>query len=168
MPRRRLFALLASAGMLAALAATPVAVGAAGGGDSASGNFTYFNSDVDFSARASNVDTNARGRIRVTITSSDPNDVYAADVTCMRVIGATATTPATALVSGSITSQPAGQPYMSLLVQVQDSGKFSQVPDSGFVSFFTTPSPTDGLCPAPFTFNNPLAEGSVTIDNTLP
>jgi hypothetical protein len=168
MPRRRLFSLLAAVGMLGALAATPVAVGAAGGGDSASGNFTNSNLQVDFSARASNVDTDARGRIRVTNTATDPNDVYTADVTCIRVVGATGTTPATAVVSGRIVDQPPGSPYMSLLVQVQDSGKFSQVPDSGFVFFQGTPSPPDGACPVPFMFNNPLAEGTVTIDNTLP
>jgi hypothetical protein len=168
MPRRRLFSLLAAAGMLGALAATPVAVGAAGGGDSASGNFAYFGYQVDFSARASNVDTDARGKIRVTYTAADPNDVYTAEVTCIRVVGATATTPATAVVSGRIVDQPAGSGVTSLLVQVQDSGKFSAVPDSGLVFFQGTPSPPDGACPVPFTFNNPLAEGTVTIDNTLP
>jgi len=168
MPRRRLFSLLAAVGMLGALAATPVAVGAAGGGDSASGNFTYGNEQVDFSARASNVDTDARGRIRITNTSADPNDVYTAEVTCLRVIGATAGTPATAVAVGRIIDQPPGSPYLSILVQVQDSGKFSQVPDSGFAFFQFVPSPPDTACPVPFTFNNPLAEGTVTIDNTLP
>jgi hypothetical protein len=168
MPRRRLFSLLAAAGMLATLAATPVAVGAAGGGDSASGNFTYFGEQVDFSARASNVDTDARGRIRLTVTNADPNAVYTADVTCLRVVGAIAGPPATAVAIGRIVDQPAGSPWLSIYVQVQDSGKFSQVPDSGFAFFQTTPSPPDGTCPVPFTGNNPLAEGTVTIDNTLP
>jgi hypothetical protein len=165
---RRLFALIASAGMLAALAATPAAVGAAGGGDSASGNFSDGFYQTDFSARASNIDTDARGRIRVTYTTADPNQVYTAEVTCMKVVGATATTPASAVVSGRIVSQPAGSSVMGLQVHVKDSGKFSQVPDSGLVQFLFTPSPDDGLCPVPFTFNNPLADGTVTIDNTLP
>jgi hypothetical protein len=168
MPRRRLFSLLAAAGMLGALAATPVAVGAAGGGDSASGNFMYGFYKVDFSARASNVDTDARGRIRLTDASRDPNAVYTAEVTCLRVIGATSATPATAVVVGRIIDQPPGSPWMSIYVQVQDSGKFSAVPDSGIGFPETTLSPPDGTCPAPFDFVNPLAEGTVTIDNTLP
>ena len=168
LPRRRLLALLTSAALVAALFLMPASAGAAGGGDSASGHGVQFGTTTDFSARSSNVNTDARGKIRVTFTNNDPNDVYTAEVTCMRVVGATATTPATAVVSGRITSQPPGSNIVSILVHSADSGKFSNVPDSMIVQFSTAPSPPDGTCPVPFTFVNPLAEGEVTIDNTLP
>ena len=168
MPRRRLFALLASAGMLAALAATPEAVGAAGGGDSASGNVNFVSSQVDFSAKSTNTGTNASGRIRYTNTSTDPNLVYTADVVCLEVTGATATTPASAVVVGRITSQPAGQTAESIIVNATDWGKFAQQPDGLFAFPSSAPAPPQDTCPAPFGFVNLVADGRVTIENTLP
>src|ERR1700741_4722882 len=116
LPRRRSIALLASAALVAALFLIPTTAGAAGGGDSAIGHGVQFSTTVDFSARGSNVSTDARGKIRVTFTNSDPNAVYTAEVTCMNVVGATATTPAAAVVSGRITSQPPGSGVVSIQV----------------------------------------------------
>ena len=168
LPIPRLFALLTSAALVAALFLIPATAGAAGGGDSASGHSTEFGTITDFSARSSNVNTDARGRIRVTFANSDPNDVYTAEVTCMKVVGATATMPARVVVSGRIVSQPPGSSVVSIQVHASDSGKFSNVPDSMDVFFFGTPSPPDGTCPVPFTFVSPLADGEVVIQNTLP
>ena len=167
LPRSRLKLLIALGALLAILGA-PASAGAAGGGDSASGRASQFGDQWDFSARSSNTNTDARGRIRITATTSDPNDVYTAEVTCMRVVGATATTPATVVVSGRIVDQPPGSFALSIQVHATDSGKFSNVPDTGNAFLSGSPSPPDGTCPAPFAFLSPIVEGSVTISNTLP
>jgi hypothetical protein len=166
--RKRIRFALFAAGICAAISLAPATAGAAGGGDSASGNVSQFGQTTVFSGRSSNVNTDARGRIRVTFTNSDPNAVYTAEVTCMRVIGATATTFAMAVLSGRIVDQPPGSSILSLQVHATDSGKMSNAPDGLFVLFSGAPSPTDGLCPDPLPFSNPVAEGQITIDNALP
>ena len=166
--RSRAPILLTIGALVAALAAPVAAASAAGGGDSASGQGTQFGTTFDFSGRSSNVNTDARGRIRLTNTSSDPNDVYTAEVTCMRVVGATATTPAMAVLIGRIVDQPAGSGALSIQVHAADHGKFSNVPDAANVFLSGTPAPPDGSCPAPFQFISPLADGTNTINNTLP
>ena len=167
MPKSRLSMALLLGALVAAFV-TPATAGAAGGGDSASGHGSQFGMTFDFSGRSSNVNTDARGRIRVTMTNQDPNDVYTAEVTCMRVVGATATTPASAVLIGRIVDQPPGQGVVSLVIHAADSGKVSNVPDSAIVGFSGAPAPPDGACPPPVQFISPLAEGEVTINNTLP
>jgi len=168
-PRRSRFSVfLAAATVALALAMSPAVVGAGPNTDTASGSGTVFSDQVDFSARSTNVNTDARGRIRVTDTGLDPNQTWTAEVTCMRVIGATATTPATVVVSGRIVDSPPGSFVQSIQVQATDAGKFANAPDSMFYQFFGTPSPPDGTCPMPITFTSPLADGEVTISNALP
>ena len=168
-PRRSPRLVLLTTGViLVALAVAPAAVSAGNNTDSASGRGTFFGTDFDFSARSTNVNTDARGRIRLTDTGSDPNRVFTAEVTCMRVVGATATTPAAVVLSGRITDQPAGSAALSLIVHATDSGKFSNAPDTISVFASSTPSPPDGACPPPATFLSPLADGEVVIKNSLP
>ena len=167
LPRSRLSIVFVLAALVAAFG-TPAVAGAAGGGDSASGHGAQFGATFDFSGRSTNVNTDARGKIRLTDTTADPNDVYTAEVTCMRVVAATATTPATAVLIGRIVDQPPGSFALSIEVHAADHGKFSNVPDAVSVFLSGTPAPPDGACPAPFPFISPLAEGEVTISNTLP
>ena len=146
-----------------------VAVGA-GTGDSASGHVTdRFNQQYDFSAKSSAAGTGASGYGKVTFISSDPNQVYSGDVTCLRVVGATTTTPATAIMGVRVTNAPIGSTIESLIIQATDSGKFAGAPDTIFAQFLSTPAPPDGACPVPFMFlGNPVIKGDVVIDNTLP
>jgi hypothetical protein len=143
---------------------------AADGGDSASGHVTdQFNGQYDFSAKSSAVGTDASGYGKITFIGSDPNAVYSGDVTCLRVIGATLTTPATAVIGVRLTNEPVGAPYQSVIINATDTGKFSNVPDTLFAQFFLTPAPLDGACPAPAAFAGFLViKGDITIDNTLP
>jgi hypothetical protein len=148
----------------------PSAALAAPGGDSASGHVTDLNDNQwDFSARSSGNGTDASGYGKVTFVFSDPNDVYSGDVTCLRVIGATLTTPATAVIGVRVTNAPIGSTIQSMVINATDSGKFSGAPDTIIGQFSTTPSPPDGACPAPLPFaGSPVIKGDITITNTLP
>jgi hypothetical protein len=167
-PSSRHLSLLATTSLLLALTLSPGVAGAASNTDSASGNVNFASQQIDFSARSTNVNTDASGRIRLTFTAFDPNQVYVAEVTCMRVVGATETTAATVVISGRITQQPPGGTAQSIIVNASDSGKFSNVADGAFAFTSSTPSPPDSMCPAPIGFVNTVADGEVVIKNALP
>jgi hypothetical protein len=135
--------------------------------DSASGHITIFGFKLDFSARSASNGVGATGSARVTLTISDPNQVYSGEVTCLRVVGATATTPALAVVGVKLTRVPPGATDQSLIINASDSGKFGQAPDTATTLFSSTPPPPDGFCPAPVP-GQPVADGEIVIQNTLP
>jgi hypothetical protein len=139
------------------------------GTDSASGKVNghvdIFN--VTFSARSTNVGTDVRGHIRATRTDLDPNQVFVGEVTCLMVTGATLTgTPASAAIFARITDQPPGSAFLSIAVLVTDSGKFSNAPDLFGLALLASPSPPEGSCGG--AGGSPVADGEVTIHNTLP
>jgi hypothetical protein len=153
----------------AALAVLVLGAGAASadhGVDSASGhvNNHFGEFDVDFSARASSVGTAARGRFRLTRTSSDPNQVFVGEVTCLVVEGGSAGTPASASVSGVITDQPPGSGATAFVMIASDDGKFSQTPDRFDAALYNGPP---ACPPVPGTLT-PVADGEIVIHNTLP
>ena len=158
-----------SSAALAALvfALLPAIAGAAPPGDSSSGNVTFSGVRIDWSARSTNTGLNARGNGRVTFTNNDPNVTYAGDVTCLRIVGATATTPAMVSVGVLVTQAPPGSFVQSLLFFGSDAGKFSSVPDTATWSTSSAPPPPDGGCPAPFA-GIPVTQGQVVITNELP
>ena len=151
-----------------ALLAWPAAASADHGTDSVRGNASFAVIDVSVSARSSQAGTDASGRITLTRTDRDPNQTWRGEVTCLRVIGATATTPATFYAIARVTDAPPGDPSMSIHAFGTDAGKFAQAPDTltGFTS--TTPAPPDGACPSPTFAASPVADGEVTIHNSLP
>jgi hypothetical protein len=152
------------------LGLTPTVALADPGGDSASGHVTdLYNQSYDFSAKSSAAGTGASGYGKVTLVYSDPDQVYSGDVTCLRVIGATLTTPATAVIGVRVTNAPIGSTTQSLLIQATDSGKFAAAPDTIFSQSYATPAPPDGACPAAVPFAGyPVIKGDITINNTLP
>ena len=136
--------------------------------DSAKGRVNYFGQMWDFNANSTATGFNADGTVKITTTNTDPNQTFWGEVTCLRVVGATATTPATAVVAGVITKAPPGSFASSFVINASDSGKFASAPD-GFTGFLSSaPPPPDGNCPAPSTFVSPVTDGEVIIHNTLP
>jgi hypothetical protein len=154
---------------LALLAFTPSVAVADHGTDSASGRGIVFGStQFDFSARSSSVGTAARGRASISFTSSDPDETYSGEVTCLRVVGATPETPAMATVGFLVTKAPFGSTIRGVVFSVSDGGKFSGIPDTfTTMTFSTTPPPGDGLCPPPPTFAGSPVDGEVTIHDSL-
>ena len=149
------------------LSVLPTLAGAAPGGDSTSGNVTQFGARLDWSARSTATGFNARGNARVTFTNSDPNDTYAGEVTCLRVVGGTASAPAMASIGVLITQAPPGSFISSMTIFTSDDGKFSQTPDTATFGFSSGPPPPDGACPTPFA-GSPVTQGEVVINNALP
>lgn len=150
----------------ALLALTPAVAVADHGTDSASGRGRVSNfADIDFSARSSSVGTNASGRASISFTNNDPDQTYSGEVTCLRVVGATTTTPAMATIGVLITKAPFGSTFQSFVLSVSDGGKFSGVPDTANWSFSSAPPPSDGLCPTPF--GGVPVDGEIKIHDSL-
>jgi hypothetical protein len=101
------------------------------------------------------------------VTNGDPNNVISGEVTCLRVVGGTGTTPALAKIGVKVTQAPPGDPTQSLIITASDWGKFSQAPDAANTVFSPAPPPPDGFCPTPG-FTAPVTSGEITIHNTLP
>lgn len=163
---RRLFILATAVLLLAA----PATVSADHGPDSARGRGTLFlQLEVDFSARSTSTGQSASGHATFKNTIFDPNATWRGEVTCLRVVGATATTPATFYLVARVTAAPPGSLDQSIHVFGTDSGKFAGAPDT--LEAFTDPAPPnpDGTCPTTFPFGSrPLADGEVVVHNTLP
>ena len=138
------------------------------GQDSASGHVrNVFSQELDFSAKATQTGINASGRARLTLTNSDPNQVFSGEVTCLRVTGPTATAPAMASIGVRVTNPPAGSSVQSMIIFTSDGGKFSGAVDTASVTTSTLPPPPDGGCPTPAA-GVTVIEGDVTIHNTFP
>jgi len=140
-------------------------------GDSASGNILNFSQEIRFNASSTNTGFGATGNARVTFTANDPNITLAGEVTCLRVLAATPTTPALATIGVLVThnNAPIGSfqsTVSSFIIFAKDSGKFSDIPDAAFASFSTAAPPPDGACPTPI--DPGAADGSVTIHNEFP
>jgi len=150
----------------AILAFTPSAAVADHGTDSASGRITIFGSNrYDFSARSSAVGTDARGRASITLTSTDPDQEWSGEVTCLRVVSATPTTPAMASIGVLVTKAPFGSTVQGFVFSVTDGGKFSGVPDTVALMSFGALPPPDGACPAPIPGS--IGDGEVTIHDSF-
>jgi hypothetical protein len=141
--------------------------GAAPGGDSTSGNVLVGTNRLDWNARSTATGFNARGNARFTVTASDPNQVYSGEVTCLRIVGATPTSPALASIGVLVTQAPPGSFVSSMIIFASDNGKSSPVPDTATVGLSSGPPPADGACPAPFA-GAPVSTGEVVINNELP
>ena len=168
---RRKTSLALAAAIFGALVLLPGIAAGDHGTDSARGRVNNLSGayNLDFSARSTGAGADASGRASLTITTSDPNQKYSGDVTCLEVTGATATVPATAVMSVRLTSVPPGSPYQSIIIAATDSGKFSGGADLAGFTFSTAPSLPDGACnPAFLPFQQPVADGEVVIHNTLP
>ena len=122
---------------------------------------------VVFDAQSNATGFDASGRVRFTNRSTDPNQVFSGEVTCLRVIAATATTPLTAVIGGVITDAPPGSPVASFIITATDQGKFATAADTFGFSLSTAPPPPDGGCSLP-SFTSPVADGNVIIENALP
>ena len=171
MNTRRVSLALTAATLLAALALLPSIAAADHGTDSARGNVNalFGAYALDFSARSTGAGADASGRASLTLTNTDPNQKYSGEVTCLEVIGGTATTPATAVISVRLTDVPAGSTAQSMIIAATDSGKFSGGPDMAGFTLSAAPSLPDGACnPAFLPFQQPIADGEVVIHNTLP
>ena len=126
--------------------------------------------DVDLSARSTQSGVDASGRATFTDTTPDPDATWRGEVTCLRVVGGTASVPSSTFYAiARVTDAPPGDPAQSIHIFGTDSGKFSQAPDT----LEAFPSPTlpnpDGTCPTSFPFGNrPLADGEVVVHNSLP
>ena len=140
---------------------------AAPGGDSARGRVDTGSLTVVFRAASSATGFNASGDFRLTNRGTDPDQVYTGEVTCLRVIAATATTPATAVIGGVITSAPAGASVSSFLITASDPGKFSTSPDTFGFFLSSAPPPPDGGCATP-SFMSPVSDGEIIIENAIP
>jgi hypothetical protein len=125
--------------------------------------------DVDLSAKSTATGLGASGRATFSVTTFDPDATFRGEVTCLRVVGATATTFATFYAVARVTDAPPGSTSQSIHVFGTDSGKFANAPDT--LEAFDSPAPPspDGSCPTSFPFaSRPLADGEVVINNTLP
>lgn len=164
-PRLASLRLLAIAAVV--LSALPTVAGAAPGGDSTSGNVTVFGFRLDWNARSTATGFDARGSARLTNTNTDPNQTFSGEVTCLRVVGGTASTPALASIGVLITQAPPGSPVTSMIIFASDDGKSSQTPDTATFQQSLGAPPADGACPVPFA-GSPITQGSVVINNALP
>lgn len=118
---------------------------------------------LDFSARSTSTGNQPRGSARLKFNFGQE---YSGDITCLRVEGATQTTPAIATMWVEVTRSTPGSSVRSFLIAASDSGKFSGAPDmANWLTLTSAPAPD--VCPdvAPF---SPVANGEVTITNALP
>jgi len=152
-----------------ALLAWPAVVSADHGTDSVRGNVRLFGQiEVNVSARSSQAGSDASGRVTFTNTITDPNQTWRGDVTCLRIVGATATTAATFYTVARVTDAPPGDFAQSIHVFGTDAGKFAQAPDTLAAFTSSLPAPPDGACPVPTFSGSPVSDGEVTIHNSLP
>ena len=123
--------------------------------------------DVSLSAKSTSTGLNASGHATFSNTLFDPDASFRGEVTCLRVVGATATTPATFYAVARVIDAPPGSISQSIHIFGTDSGKFGQFPDT--LEAFDSAAPPTDTCPTSFPYaSRPLADGEVVIDNTLP
>ena len=161
---------VATAAALAISLAAPIVVLADPGTDSVRAHgLLQLTWDVDISARSTPTGLGASGHVTFSITTFDPDATFRGDVTCLRIVGGTATAPATFYAVARVTAAPPGSTSQSIHVFGTDSGKFAQFPDT--LEAFDSPAlpNPDGTCPTSFPFvSRPLADGEVVINNVLP
>jgi hypothetical protein len=156
---KRLVAVL----FLALLVLLVVGVGAAsgqgkgeGGNDSASGWARQGTNEDTFSAKSSELGTNASGQWRRTNANQDPNLVFTGQVKCLRVNGSLFEA------RGEITDVRGGSsPLRGFIIRGSDSGKFSTAPDT-YTGGLTLDPQTETSCLAP-TSGFPVTEGEITV-----
>lgn len=114
-----------------------------------------------FSASSNFNGTDPRGHVRVIFENQDPNLVITGEVTCLLVVGNTAS------IIAEVTDVRGGvfPSARSLIVSATDSGKFSNLPDTfqGFVSS----QPATNVCPPPSPFQSPVLDGEVVIHDSF-
>jgi hypothetical protein len=148
------------------LAFSPGAASGASGSDVAKGHGTTFFGDAfAFSATANFNDTGARGSVRLDTAIGAQAVTFYGDVTCLRVLGNTAS------IAGTVTNiSPPVAVFgntKSFVVQATDGGKFGSAPDTVYYQFFSTPAPPDGVCPAPAPLNIPISTGDIVIVDAI-
>jgi len=124
---------------------------------------------VDFSAQSSPVGTESKGRIQWRLAES--GTVVTGEVTCLRVVAATDSSPSLAMIGGRVTKIQGGtNPFcptcQGFLLSVSDGGQGASAGDTEFYEFVPTVPPQD-TCPEP-TPGVPLTNGEIIIDNALP
>jgi hypothetical protein len=154
---KRLSALL-SAGLLSLFAVTALASAAAG--DYAKGNGSTSFQKFSFVAEGTGAADRADGRATVTFTQNDPNIVVKGNVTCMLIVGNTAT------IGGQITDyRPSGAANIfsnanGFVIFASDASNPSNGLD-GF--FFQTQATTPAVCPTPFPLFGNVITGDIEI-----
>jgi hypothetical protein len=95
------------------------------GQDYMKGRFTVSIFDIDMSATSNFNGTNPSGRVRVTLSDSDPNVVITAEVRCLSVVGINGT------LTADVTRVQGGTTFInSITIFATDTGKFSGLPDT--------------------------------------
>lgn len=142
------------------LALAPTAARANHGKDYAKGTVVQAGSRWEFSATSSFNGNNPQGQIRFTNTTSDPNFVVTAEVTCLSVVNGSAG------IVGEITRAhgPGSTPATWVNINATDSGKFGTTPDlfSGFFGIGSTPT----TC-APTGVGSPVSDGEIVVHDSL-
>ena len=150
--------------IVAAALATPFSLSAQSQSDYARGNVQFFSTDLSFSARSNFNGTEARGSARFTSANLDPNQVVEGDVTCLQVLNNIAT------IAGVITNVRNPQQNFTGIhgfqIQVTDTGKFDQAPDT-VSSFFTLAAPNPAACPVAAPGGSPVTEGEVVVSDAF-
>jgi hypothetical protein len=138
----------------------PTAARANHGKDYAKGTVIQTGQKWDFSATSSFNGNNPQGQIRFTNTTSDPNFVVTAEVTCLGVLNNVAE------IVGEVTRAhgPGFTTVTFVVINATDSGKFGTGPDLFNASFGVGPTPA--TCPAGPGFS-PVTDGEIVIHDSL-
>ena len=158
---KRIVAAIAILALAGAALPSPAFANPQAGPDTARGHVREGHTEHDFNAKSTNVGTNASGTAKVTFMNPDPNEVFSGEVTCLRVVGHTAT------IGVLITSQPPGFAFRSMIVHAFDSGKFSGDPEFVQTILSILPPPADGACPT-WAGGLLVTKGDIIIESTLP
>jgi hypothetical protein len=149
---------LIGAALLSLFAVTALASAAAG--DYAKGRGTTTGTRFSFSAQGTGAADRANGNVSQTFTSTDPNITITGDVTCMLIVGKSAT------IGGRITGfKPAGAAPtfgnpQGFVIFATDAAK----PSGGLDGYFlSTQTLVPSVCPPPFVVFGNVITGDVEI-----
>jgi hypothetical protein len=155
--KRRLSALVA--GLVLSLF-TLTTLAAAAAGDYAKGRGTTTGARFSFLAQGTGAADRANGNMSHTFTSTDPNITVTGDVTCMVIVGNSAT------IGGRVTGfKPAGAANtfgnpQGFLIIASDNAKPSGGLDGYILNFTSTPTP---VCFPPFLVFGNVITGDIEI-----
>jgi hypothetical protein len=130
------------------------------GTDYARGTVDHFGTEWRLSARSNFNETGAQGQVQTILENQDPNFVVTGAVTCLLVVGNTASIVAEVTEArGGITSA------QSTLISTTDSGKFQNMPDT-FRSFLSA-TPATSVCPPPDPFQSPVLDSEFIVHESF-
>lgn len=141
------------------------ALASAAAGDYAKGRGTVVGAHFSFSAQGTGALDRANGRWTHTFSFLDPNITVTGDVTCMLIVGKTAS------IGGRVTGfKPAGAAALlgnpqGFIVEATDNAK----PSQGLDTYTSTLDPVvPAVCPPPGGFGEPVITGDIEIIPGLP